>query len=419
MAQYVVETVTVQKRERLVTINWLNADPKEIAKVGGERRERFKKDADARLKRAMGVHTDTKKFIADARRAVLDATLLDDDWMLGATGQDPLRFFYLLACIEDDMRKSQEAPLVRNGVDPERASQRGNRCILDTEHMLQMVLQHMWTGCAQDALQGAFGVDQSTVSRNIALMRGTLARSQNVPTDKVITKEIADLPKDKAIKATGGAINADFTHIEIEAPQDQDSNDEAYSGKAHTTTCNTMFECLDNGLIIGRSCPVGGRTSEIEILRREAPDLGHVTESLKNPDTPEGKRIEVRVDKGPRGIRGEWPGADVSMPHFKPRGGELTDEQRRENYEMNSKRAIIENCFADIKDYRIVKNVYRGSVDELDETLTVLTGLTNLAKVMRRLPGWKPKRHRHGPKRGRKKAGPKGRKPRLTFKKQK
>lgn len=417
MAQYVVETVTVQKRERLVKINWLNADPKEIAKVGGERRERFQKDADARLKRAMGGYTDPKRCIVAARRVALDATLLDDDWMLGVTGQDPLRFFYLLACIEDDMREDQEAPLVRNGVDPERASQRGNRCILDTEHMLHMVLQHMWTGCAQDALQGPFGVDQSTVSRTIARIRGTLARSANVPTDKVITKEIASLPKDAAIKATGGAINADFTHIEIEAPQDQKSNDKAYSGKAHTTTCNTMFECLDNGLIISRSCPVGGRTSEIEILRREAPDLGHVTESLKNPDTPEGERIEVRVDKGPRGIRSEWPGANVSMPHFKPRGGELTDEQRQENYEMNSKRAKIENCFADIKDYRLVKNVFRGSVDDLDETLTVLTGLTNLAKVMRKMPGWKPKTHLKKKKRGRKKAGPKGRKPLLTFKK--
>ena len=414
MEQRLADPVVRAAYENIVPISWLDADPDEIAEIGRKRHEKFCGDADERLNR-LAECGDPALCERHAWRVTRDGMLRSGDWLRSGTGLDSGAFFYLVSRLEEGIRGNPEAPLFRYGVDEDRASDRGNRCILAVEHMLCMVLYRVWTGCSQAALQGPFGVDQATASRNIRVVMGILANTGILPTGRAVAGEIAAAPRERALEAVGGVINADWTHIEIEKPVDRDSNNEAYSHKADATTCKMMGWCTAPGLIIHTGPALGGRGSEIEYLRRFVPALGHVTASLTDPCTPEGERITVHFDGGPQGSGEVLAGADVLMPYRRPPKGELTEEQLDYNSWLAGERAIIENNFADIKAHRILANVFRGSVADLEEAFSVVSGLVNLKRIMRGVRGWTPDTHRKRLKPGPKTPGPRGRKPLKTF----
>lgn len=406
-----------EKYEKMVPAAWLDAEMDLVVEVGSRMRERLRAGAAERSNAGVAGFRNVAEYHKAARRTVLDAMLLDDDWLHGATGLSPIEFFYLAACYEAAIKADPDARLYR-GVDEDRASDRGNRCILRPEHELCMALYRMWTGCAQASLQCVFGVDQTTASRGIARVEKTLSESRILPTDRVIMRELAEAPRDRALAFVGDVVNMDWTHVPIERPGDSDSNSEAYSHKADATTCKTLVGCNAGGIILLRGPALGGRGSEIEYLRHHMPDMGSVTESLTDGGTPADERITVNFDGGPQAAAEVLGGANVQMPYRKPPNGELTQEQLDYNSWQAGERAIIENNFADIKSYRIVRNVFRGSVAELEDTFTILVGIVNLKRMARVASGRPPNTHRKKLKPGPKKPGPRGRKPRETFKKQ-
>lgn len=405
-----------EKYAKFVPAMWLAAAPNLVVKVGRERREKMIAVAAGRRKE-LAECKDQDECVKIAARVILDRTLLDDDWLHGATGLSPIEFFYLVACYEAAIKGNSDAPLYR-GVDEDRASDRGNRCTLAAEHELCMALYSWWTGCAQASLQGTFGVDQTTASRGIARVGDILSESRILPTDRAVMRELAEAPRAKALALVGGTINMDWTHVRIERPGDSESNNEAYSHKAGATTCKTMLGCSAEGIIIIRGPALGGRGSEIEYLRNHLPRVGSVTESLTGERTPAGERITVNFDGGPQAAGEVLKGANLQMPYRKPPNKELTQDQLDYNKWQAGERAIIENNFADIKSYRVLGNTFRGSVPDLERTFTIVTGIVNLKRLLRRTRGWTPNTHRKDPKPGPRKPGPCGRKPKQAFKKQ-
>ncbi|MDJ0691333.1 MAG: transposase family protein [Xenococcaceae cyanobacterium MO_188.B32] len=47
----------------------------------------------------------------------------------------------------------------------------------------------------------------------------------------------------------------------------------------------------------------------------------------------------------------------MEIPHKKPKGGELTEEQKEENRELASERVVCEHAFAGVKRYGIATDV--------------------------------------------------------------
>ena len=417
MAQCVLHEPETQMRYmRILPFRWLTVDPDTIIRIGAERLAKFIEEAAKERRVLMAGCSDPDECDVLAQRVALNRTLLNGAWLRGGTGLDHAAFFYIVSCFEAAIRDHPDAPLIRNDPDPNRASQRGNRCILTPAQMLCMFLFHVWTGCAQDGLQGPFGVDQSTASRNIRWVRRILAGSNILPTDLVTMDEAAALSPEEIRKIVGNVLNLDWTHVQIEAPGDRESNDEAFSGKEHATTCKKLHGCTAQGLLILGGPWVGGRGSEIEYLREHLPNVGNLTDALVGPDTPASQRITVNFDGGPQGAQDVLKGANVRMPHRKPPGGELTPEQHDYNSRQAGERAIIENNFADLKHHGILGNRFRGSVHDLEETGAVAVGLVNLKRILRGAKGHVNDTHRKGLKPGPKKPGPQGRKPLKTFK---
>ena len=413
--KYVTRTLYGKKYDRLPRITWTKPDRPELAGIAENKRAEFAEWAAAHEKATMStVHTDRKKFLRNTLNIHLNEGILDPKRLRAETGQDPPTFYYMAAVLEDMLRGDVFAPLLPCGVDEHKASWVGNRCKLRVEYMLHMFLYQLQTGNSQRVIAGKYGIDQAAVSRHLWEILYMLDTRGMLPTTGTMSDEIREAPEDSSFEIVGGILNIDCKHTEIEAPADKKSNNKAYSGKAHRTTCNSLFLCDKDGILVGMGDPQPGRPADITNLREALPDLGRVTDSLADPDTPPGRRITVNVDRGMTGIQHAWKGANVRIPHKRPPGQDLAPEQRRENYEMNSVRAVIEMNFRRINSYRAIGGVYRGTINDLGMTLNVLTGIVNLQRIMGTID---PSRaHRKGRRPGRpRRRGSRGRKPRKTF----
>ena len=69
------------------------------------------------------------------------------------------------------------------------------------------------------------------------------------------------------------------------------------------------------------------------------------------------------ADSGYQGISKIW--SSVETPYKKPRGGELSDEEKEFNSLLGSIRVAIEHVNAWLKRFRMIKDRYRGNIKDL------------------------------------------------------
>jgi hypothetical protein len=89
----------------------------------------------------------------------------------------------------------------------------------------------------------------------------------------------------------------------------------------------------------------------------------------------------VWLDLGFLGIRYHLSDAKIFIPHKKPKGKALSDEQRKENTAMARIRVKIEHMIVGIKCYFILQHRSRFKVmQKLDDALHLCAGLWNLRR---------------------------------------
>jgi len=152
----------------------------------------------------------------------------------------------------------------------------------------------------------------------------------------------------------------DGTERPIQRPKDQDAQKMYYSGKKKHHT-------VKNNVILTANCKVRFLTPTCEGRKhdkRVADEAGYTF--------PEGSA--VCQDTGFQGFRPE--NVLILQPKKKPRGGQLTPEEKAENQRISSIRIRIEHAIGGVKRYRIVKDKgrvwKRGFRDQLMETCCAL-----------------------------------------------
>ncbi len=76
-------------------------------------------------------------------------------------------------------------------------------------------------------------------------------------------------------------------------------------------------------------------------------------------------------------------GADgVRTPHRKPRGGELSAEQREENRQLASVRVHVEHGIRRIKAFKIVRENYRHAIGLFPMVVSAAVGLVHLNRIL-------------------------------------
>ena len=83
----------------------------------------------------------------------------------------------------------------------------------------------------------------------------------------------------------------------------------------------------------------------------------------------------AQLDSGYQGILKFH--ANSETPEKKPKGGELTAEEKAENKRLSQKRILIENINAKVKVFKIVANKYRNRRKRFGLRMALICGIIN------------------------------------------
>lgn len=156
----------------------------------------------------------------------------------------------------------------------------------------------------------------------------------------------------------------DGTERPVQRPQDKDKRKEHYSGKKKRFTRKHITGTTRNKRVIVLSQAKPGKIHDKRQLDEENL-VGNI------PD-----EVAVEGDLGFQGLQNEF--VNIHLPHKKPKGKELSDQQKQENKEFSRQRVVCEHAHAGIKRYNAVSAVYRNRVPDFDDRLMLTAaGLWN------------------------------------------
>jgi len=96
---------------------------------------------------------------------------------------------------------------------------------------------------------------------------------------------------------------------------------------------------------------------------------------------PVGKSQEntaLWLDLGFKGIENDYPDLNVAMPKKRPKGKELTDDERAKNKVISGFRVLMDHAIYGIKRFRITTDRFRNRIAGFDDTVMLLScGLWN------------------------------------------
>lgn len=162
------------------------------------------------------------------------------------------------------------------------------------------------------------------------------------------------------------AIFIDGTERPIQRPKDPTRQKDNYSGKKKAHTKKNIVICDDKKKIgfLGRTH--NGREHDYGIMKGEIPPKA----------MPSG--VEAYADKGFIGIDKDYPNLSVHMPRKKPKGKELTDEEKEKNRQISRVRIKIEHAICGIKKFGIMACKLRSRKDGFDDqSALICAGLHN------------------------------------------
>lgn len=204
-----------------------------------------------------------------------------------------------------------------------------------------------------------YGVVKSTICTSIKWVEKTLI---NHPIFQFgnIKEEIEKLEKN-GIKVE--CIIGDVEEQQIERPSDNQK--EYYSGKKKMHTEKNQIIIEEQTKKIINFCTASGKNHDFKMLKES-----EVLEYL------EERQITGRFDLGYQGVQDLLSNAIV--PIKKPRGKELTEEQKKHNKELAKLRISIEHVNREIKIFRIMKYPYRNHRIRYKDKLQIMCAIYNL-----------------------------------------
>jgi hypothetical protein len=156
----------------------------------------------------------------------------------------------------------------------------------------------------------------------------------------------------------------DATERPVQRSKDKDKQTENYSGKKKRHTRSHLAWVDPDRQILLLSHAYAGRHNDKGILNQEG-----WAEWI--PD-----EVLIQGDLGFFGLQNEV--VNVELPHKKPRGGQLTGEQKADNRALACERVVCEHSFGGLKRYGIAHQVYRNRKEGFDDrSMVTAAGLWN------------------------------------------
>lgn len=235
------------------------------------------------------------------------------------------------------------------------------------ENKLLFILFYYRQYPTQEAQGFFFGMSQSQandwIHRLSGLLNQALGYEMQLPERKAANVEavLSACPSLEFI--------IDGTERPINRPKDKEKQKRYYSGKkkSHTVKNNVITERGGKVLYLSGTCE--GKRHD----KKLADDEGYCF--------PAGSKL--LQDTGFQGYQPE--GVTVIQPKKKPRGGELTSDEKVLNRAISSLRVEIEHQIGGIKRCQILVQKFRNRVDDfVDEVMETACGLHNFRLAHRR-----------------------------------
>jgi hypothetical protein len=154
----------------------------------------------------------------------------------------------------------------------------------------------------------------------------------------------------------------DGTEREINRPKHKESQNENYSGKKKTHTVKNNIITDMTGKVVFLSDTYEGKKHDKKIADEEEYKF------------PQGSQLWQ--DTGFQGYRPE--GVESHQPKKKPRGGELSADEKASNTLISKVRVKVEHQISGIKRCKIVVHKFRNRLDHYaDEIMEIACGLHN------------------------------------------
>jgi len=195
----------------------------------------------------------------------------------------------------------------------------------------------------------------------LGILEEVLKRKMSLPKRKIRSMEefIQAFPEIKDIFIDG-------TERRTQRPKDSKKQKRLYSGKKKTHTRKNTIICTKKKRIILVSPTKNGKLHDKPQLEKEG--------TLDNiPDW-----VAIWLDKGYEGIKKLIKnGNKVFMPKKKPKGGELTEDEKEENQIISSIRMVVEHSICGLKRFRCLSDIYRNKNGIDDKFISICAGLWN------------------------------------------
>lgn len=278
-------------------------------------------------------------------------------------------FSQIEAAYEEYERERHSRPNRKRGVGG------GRKCNTPLIVRVVMVLMYIRLYATQEVVASIFGKSKWDICRD-------LRRLLPLITAQLPTPELLNPVKEKG--AQGVRIKTleellelypdtiailDATEQPVEKSKDKEERKCHYSGKKKRTTLKTQILINGKKKIICIYTGVAGSIHDYTMMK----DSG-VDEWI-----PED--VALYLDKGYLGIEKDYPHLKVMIPKKKPKGGELSEEEKEKNKQIGKVRVIVEHVIGWMKNFHIFSLVYRTGKDIYGVIVQTVGGLINFRRT--------------------------------------
>jgi DDE superfamily endonuclease len=216
------------------------------------------------------------------------------------------------------------------------------------DHLLIMLLYYRCY-VTQEFIGCFYQVDRSVICRTIQRIEAHVKPLFAIRREPRISQQEAE------------ALIIDCTEQPIQRPRDNATQEVHYSGKKKRHTLKTEYIVTAKGRIASVSPSHPGSHHDLTIRR-------------KGPPLP--KNARGYADSAYQGYDKEHP--DLDIPYKKPKGGELTEEEKEYNRGLSSFRVAVEHRIGRTKRFRIVSDRFRNPLRTHHTKISIVAGLVNI-----------------------------------------
>jgi len=246
------------------------------------------------------------------------------------------------------------------------------------------VLTYLRLHVPQTVVGLMFGLTQSDISRDLRRLlplRQTVLPCPEVWQVREDDQPVHNLRQITPEQLTDGRALVDATEQRVSRPSDNETRKQYYSGKKKAFTLKTQLVTDGNHHIVAISAAVPGAEHD-----KKLSDDVHTIERL-----PDG--CEADADKGYQGLADQVslvtirnaetgieqlvPRLTVYTPFKKPKGKELTAEQKTFNQQLGAIRVRVEHCLGWAKNWAILATRFRCAKSIYTSVMQTICGLVN------------------------------------------